>query len=65
MKVIMAMLGQLLRERLVISVFISVVLIMGGACVWWLEWGWYDQQRKTQPGQASKSGGSLCRRSVP
>ena len=33
MKAIMAMLGQLLRERLVISAFIAVVLIIGGMVV--------------------------------
>ena len=50
MKAIMAILGQFLRKPVVISAFIAVVLIMGGACVWWLEWGWYDQQRKTPGG---------------
>ena len=24
---------------------------MGGACVWWLEWGWCDQQWKTRRGR--------------
>ena len=50
MKAIMAMFSQFLRERLVISAFISVLLIMGGTCAWWLEWGWYDQQRKSPGG---------------
>ena len=50
MKAIMTMFGQFLRKPVVISAFISVVLIIGGACVWWEEWGWYDQQRKTPGG---------------
>ena len=35
------MFGQLLRERLVISAFIAMMLIIGGMVVWWDCWGWY------------------------
>ena len=38
MKAIMPMLGQLLRERLFISTFIAVLLIIGGMVVWWEWW---------------------------
>ncbi len=49
MKAIMTMLGQFLRKPVVISAFISVVLIMGGACVWWLGWGWSEWGSHDQP----------------
>ena len=50
MKAIMAMLGRFLREPLVISAFIAVMLIILGTCVWWVVWGWYDQQWKSPGG---------------
>ncbi len=50
MKAIMAMFGQLLREPLVISAFIAVVLVILGPCVWWVGCGWCDQRLKTPHG---------------
>ena len=41
MKAIMPMLGQFLRERLIISAFIALMVIIGGTLVWWECWGWY------------------------